>query len=206
MNIEQIKARLSLENNSKEEEIEAKQAKKAYLLLKTMALNTKEDYFLFLSAINLLNAYTKKDYATDEFKKAYSHKQYIEQAINSAIMDEKEILTFSHNKDGKGGVLIVNIDDVQFSFHSVLPSAKMQLVMRDNLFEHEQEKWSGIRLQPVASSLFEDSIKLNNLSQQTIVGCTVKALLDEVDEEFAASENEQTNEEKIIQEDQENQF
>jgi|GEM_PF-6307652 hypothetical protein len=199
MQIKDIKN--SLSTQPKEEDITHAQAKKAFLLLKTMSLNTKDDYFLFLSSINLLNSYTKKDYASSEFKKSYKHKQFIEQAVDSAIEDDKKVLTFSDNKHGKNSVLIVNIDDVQFSFHSVKTSARMDYIKRENFYEYQKQDWNEVKLQPQASSLFENSTKLNELSQETIVGVSVDALLDQVDKEFEIEQEKQNKPQKENQED-----
>ena len=70
--------------------------------------------------------------------------------------------------------MIVNINDLQFSFHNVEPSPKMVFAKQ---FQHKlsmpfykEQQWEGVRLQPVAESLFKFANNMEGLSNESIVG------------------------------------
>lgn len=186
------------EGSVEAKKVDNKQAKKAYILLKTMMLNNVEDYYLYFASINLLNAYTKQGDATEEFKGRYSHKYFVTQALDSAIANNMLGVTFSHNKDGKDHVLLVNIEGTQFSFHGVIPSGKMDFAANEEKIQHKKEEWEGVKLQPFAGTLFNEATKLDYLSQGTIAGCTVENLLQEIDNEFKQEEFKQGKGKEVI--------
>jgi hypothetical protein len=85
-NIAILKEQIKKNNENKiEEVIETQDATKAFINSYYMALETQEDYFLFFASLNLLNAYTKKDYAIPAIKDNYDFKGEVTKGIESII-------------------------------------------------------------------------------------------------------------------------
>lgn len=147
--------------------IEVKDNNDAYINIRSMALNTAEDYFLYFASLNLINAYVKKDYAA---LKNYSFKEYISKGVEALIKKEVMGIKFSYNKQ----LTVIDIKGLQFSFHNSEITEEMQLVAD----KYEQIEWEGIRLQPVALEIYNYAKDLDNLSNTDVFGGSLQELYD----------------------------
>jgi hypothetical protein len=158
----QLKNELS-KGTEYEEQIKFEDASKAVINSRCMALETLDDYFLFFASLNLLNAYTKKDYADPSIKKTYSFKGDVANGLN-AIINRKPIgINWSYNKND--GATIIDVAGLQFAFHGINGEGTIDLMM----LGREPIKWEGIRLQPMANMVFGFAEQLDGLSNKSIV-------------------------------------
>ena len=150
-----------IESNEEEkvEDIDVLDAKKAYINARNMQLVTIDDYFLFFASINLLNAYVKKDYIQN---KKYNFKRNIVEGLESLIKNNIKDIKFSYNKE----LVIIEIEGLQFSFHFI----EMTDLLQENKDKYPMLEWSGIRLQPQASTIFSFANSLDNLTKKTYFG------------------------------------
>jgi hypothetical protein len=172
-NIAILKEQIKKNNENKGEEvIETQDATKALINGYYMALQTREDYFLFFASLNLLNAYTKKDYAIPSVKDNYDFKGEVTKGIESIIVWKPSGITCYYDKH----VTMVEIEGLQFSFHSV----EITKLMEDAKQGITQLKWDGVRLQPSASLVFRFASSLEGLSNQTILNEKLNNLYEEM--------------------------
>jgi hypothetical protein len=162
--------------NSIQEEINKKDVEKAIQFISHMELSTPEDYCLFFASINLLNRYSKTIEEPD-----YWFKSFINLGLDSIIYNEVEGVTFNYNKDG---AVLINTGGLQFSFHTSDKSEKMIKAIEEKHFTYNPEEWQGIRLQPCATSVFNESLSLKNLTQKTLIDKTVEQISNQVDEKY----------------------
>ena len=158
---------------------------KAKANLRTMFLENEEDAFLYFASLNVFNAYVKQN----KGKVSYGFKNNVLSAFDALIMNG---IPATYDYDKKEKLLIVNIKGMQFSFHNVLPSSKMEFVKNYRRTEHDyykQQEWEGIRLQPIAESLFNFANNLKGLSNKSLAG-DLKAYQQECIEIEKAKENE----------------
>ena len=148
---------IELNNNEVLEDIDVINARKAYINARNMELVTTDDFFLFFASINLLNAYVKKDYITN---KKYDFKKNIISGIESLIKNSNSDIKFCYNKN----LTTIEINGLQFTFHNV----EISDVMKEH--KYEDIEWLGVRLQPVASTIFEFANSLDNLTKKTFFG------------------------------------
>ena len=101
--------------------------------------------------INLLNSYVKKDYALEEIKKSYIFKNFISDVIEDIILNKISGVDIYYTKE----VVYIRINKYQFSFHYV----KETDIIRDykNSVRNVEQEWEGIRLQPIAMSIFKEA-------------------------------------------------
>ena len=144
--------------------------------ISTMMINNTEDAFLFYSSLNLLNSYIKQN----KKQASYGFKEDAVSGFDSIITNNIDGVTYNYDKNEK--VLMIEIAGLQFSFHHVLPSAKMDFVKN---FKHLCEKnylskneWEGLKLQPQAEAIFKFASSLDGLSLQSIAG-NLKEIQDE---------------------------
>lgn len=115
----------------------------AVYYIDNIAIYRDIDVLVFLSAMNLCNAYAKsyKTHDIYRFKKDIGTLIHI---INkSEIANTKVCLT-----NDKGQLYIFQIGDIQFSFHD----SKKETI---NEFYQKDMVWDGIRKQPCAKTLFK---------------------------------------------------
>lgn len=134
----------------------------------SMQLLTTEDAFLFYSSLNLLNTYVKQN----KNKIKYGFKKHVTDAFDSAIVNQVGGISYSY--DDREKLLIVNVADLQFSFHNVVPSAKMNFVRmspdKDVRSYYHKEDWEGFRLQPIGETLFKYANNLSGLTKECLYG------------------------------------
>ena len=136
--------------------------------MNAMQLLNTEDMFLYFASLNLLNTYVKQN----KNKMKYYFKQFVTKAFDSAIVNQIKDVTYSYDDVEK--LLIVNISGMQFSFHNVNPSAKMEFVKMSRDKEvrayFKKEEWEGFRLQPIAETLFKYANNLDGLTKESLFG------------------------------------
>lgn len=165
--VNQLKKKI-IENPKEPEVISEEYYRRSKANIDTMCILNKEDAFLYFASLNLLNTYVKQD---NKSKISYNFKSCVTSAFDSIIMNK---IDANYCYDNIEKLLIVNIDGMQFSFHNVTPSPKMifakqfpRLVGKEYF---KQQEWEGIRLQPVAQSLFKFANNLEGLSNESIAG------------------------------------
>ena len=87
---------------------------KVFTTFNLMSLVNDADYLLYLSCINLLNSYVKQKGA----KLGYSFKSNLKYFLKSVINNNIDFIKISDSKDDKGNLIVINIYDIQFSFHN----------------------------------------------------------------------------------------
>ena len=119
---------------------------KAIYYLNNMYIGNTGDCLIFLSALNLCNAYVKnnKDKISYTFKKGIG---YILEVLN--YRDINDIYINCCNDKGK--LYIFQIGDIQFSFHD-----EKNVVIRDKYLK--ELSWDGVRKQKCAKVVFESAI------------------------------------------------
>ena len=95
--------------------------------------------------------YVKKDYALEEIKKSYIFKNFISDVIEDIILNKISGVDIYYTKE----VVYIRINKYQFSFHYV----KETDIIRDykNSVRNVEQEWEGIRLQPIAMSIFKEA-------------------------------------------------
>ena len=114
--------------------------KNALKVIEAKDFSSKEKMFVYLSALNLLNAYVKADYCVEILKKKYFFKKNVQNICN--------YLYETHNADVKvfseGTTALIECMGLQFSFHNVKINPGIT-----------NKEWGGIKLQPYANQIFE---------------------------------------------------
>ena len=119
---------------------------KAITYINNMLIEDTGDCLIFLSALNLCNAYVKQNNS----KISYSFKKCIEYFI--------EVLNYRNIKDihvckvkNNGTLFIFQIGEIQFSFHDEKP-------VNINERYTKELSWDGIKKQKCAKTIFESAI------------------------------------------------
>ena len=154
--VAKIKRMITSNANHKEKTISLEQAVLARNLVNNMSINNAHDCFLYFSSLNLLNAYVKKTYASNEFKKNYFFKPLVAKGIEQIVDKNIQNVRFSATRS----LCMINVEGLQFSYHCVFGADKFN----NNERNHINDVWEGIRLQPYAYEVFETAQKLPNLS------------------------------------------
>ena len=131
--------------NVEKEYIEDKVAMEAYATINVMKLVEEGDYLRYISCLNLLNSYVKQDGA----KLDYHFKLYLEKFLKIVVKNKFKGIKFNTLKDNKGGYIIIQFGELQFSFHSV----KLNVENLDGITD-ESLDWDGIKKQICALILF----------------------------------------------------
>lgn len=131
-----------------EKEILESQVMTAYIN-SLMQVNDQYDLFYFLSSMNLLNAYVKKDYADIKFINRYTFKNHLAKVLDKVVFKELDDVHIYYTNE----ILYIDVFNVQFSFHNV--KATDNINRFKNSTKNKKKEWKGIRLQPIASQLFE---------------------------------------------------
>lgn len=132
-------------------EIESDSVSKALLIVQNMSISTKTDVFVYLCALNLLNAAIK----TPEFKHTLSYstiKPNASRLIREIDNLKDRSITYYYSKEE--ACLYIKIENVIFSFHQVPQTSEILKASFSNPIQ-----WSGIRLQKIAQPLFSSIIK-----------------------------------------------
>ena len=158
---------LNKQNEKETEILNEEDIIKAITYLNYMLIEDTGDCLIFLSALNLCNAYVKQNNS----KITYSFKKCIEYFLE--IINYKNIkdLYIYKNKD-KGTLFIFQIGEIQFSFHD----EKRVEISKQYI---KRLSWDGIKKQKCAKSIFNSVI--NNKSRTTNKTFRGKNLNDKVE-------------------------
>lgn len=138
-----------LSNNQEKEEILEEDIIMAISYINNIDINDCGDCLIFLSAINLCNAYVKQDNS----KIGYYFKKCVTKFIE--ILNEKDISNIYVNRvSDKNTLYIFQVSNIQFSFHD---EKKVDINTRYN----KELKWDGIRKQNCAKTIFLSAINNN---------------------------------------------
>ena len=119
---------------------------KAITYINNMLIEDTGDCLIFLSALNLCNAYVKQN----KSKITYSFKKCIEYFIE--ILNYRNIKDLYINKIKNNGTLFIfQIGEIQFSFHDEKP-------VNINEKYKKELSWDGIKKQKCAKTIFNSAI------------------------------------------------
>ena len=135
-------------------EIERDSVSMALSVVKGMSIYTKTDIFVYLCALNLLNAAIK----TPEFNGKLSY-SIIKPNAGRLIRDIDNLkdASITYYYDQEESCLYIKVEDVIFSFHQVPLTPE---ILKASFSKPIQ--WSGIRLQKIAQPIFERFLPIIN--------------------------------------------
>lgn len=124
----------------------------ALAYVKTLRIKSIEDALLFMTSANSVNKYIKID---PKFKKLYNFKEDIFFAADILAAGKIPKVTYGfHHDEGVGRVLVIQIGEIQFSFHDDRKLDKYQ-----NLSADQNLTWREVRLQPHSKFVYEETKK-----------------------------------------------
>ena len=140
--------------NEIEEIIDEESVKDAYLNIISLRnqVKTIDECFIFLSSVNLLNAYVKKDYALEEIKNNYKFKDILSEILEDIIIKEIPGVEVYYTVE----VVYVKIKGYQFSFHYVKETDILRYYSKSK--KNKVQESTRIMLQPIALSIFKESM------------------------------------------------
>lgn len=126
-------------------------------------IKTKNDSFLVLSSLNLLNASIK----SDEYKNRIGYgfiKPAVSRLIQYCIQNNKHDLVDEICYDSLKKCAYIRCFSIQFSFHNINTNYMDQETV--NIISTKETVWDGVRLQPVALELYRlaKECKINNIN------------------------------------------
>lgn len=138
--------KLAIELQEEQEIITEEDIVKAITYLNNILIEDTGDCLIFLSALNLCNAYVKQNNSkiTYAFKKCI---EYILEILNHKYIEDIYISKSKNN----GTLFIFQIGEIQFSFHDE-KSVQINEKYQKELF------WDGIKKQKCAKSIFNSVI------------------------------------------------
>lgn len=142
----------SEEENKGESELELSpnMAIEALAYVKTLRIKSIEDALLFMASANFVNKYIKID---PKFKKLYNFKEDIFFAADILAAGKIPKVTYGfHHDEGVGRVLVIQIGEIQLSFHDDRKLDKYQ-----NLSADQNLTWREVRLQPHSKFVYEET-------------------------------------------------
>ncbi len=114
-------------------------------------IQSRNDVFLKLCSLNLLNAAIKDK----EYKKELSY-AYIKPCVSNLV---KSLIFHPENEyadelyyDPKGQCMYIRCYGIQFSFHNIIVTNEISTFANSEL--NIPVEWDGIRLQPISKELF----------------------------------------------------
>lgn len=114
-----------------------------------LEIRKTKDAFYFFAAMNLVNAYVKKQDIPEELKRKYTFKKYVARGCEQVLVKEIKDVHVYLSPD----VTYVKIWGVQFSFHNIVLSRLLKQFMHSP--GNQVQEWAGVRLQPPAALIFE---------------------------------------------------
>lgn len=123
--------------------------------VKDLMIYNKEDVFLFCAALNLLNTYVKQKNPDIGYGFKHSINRLFIALRRNQIPDVKLGMDINISKKGNAiAYVIVQIDDVQFSFHQIKMTRAADLLRENTDFVHQLE-FDGLKKQMCAVSMYE---------------------------------------------------
>lgn len=114
-------------------------------------IRTKNDLFLVLCSLNLLNAAVK----IDEYKDLIGYgliKPSVSKLIQTCLANSSENLVDEIFYNAKDMCVYIRCFGIQFSFHNINTKRISPNIISS--ITNETVKWDGIRLQPIALELY----------------------------------------------------
>lgn len=114
-------------------------------------IRTKNDLFLVLCSLNLLNAAVK----IDKYKDLIGYgliKPSVSKLIQTCLANSSENLVDEIFYNAKDMCVYIRCFGIQFSFHNINTKRISPNIIRS--ITNETVKWDGIRLQPIALELY----------------------------------------------------
>ncbi len=114
-------------------------------------IQSKNDVFIKLCSLNLLNA-TIKD---KEYKKELSYgyiKPCVSRLVNFLVSHFDDRYADELYYDAQGQCMYIRCYGIQFSFHNIIVTKDISTFANSEL--NNPVKWDGIRLQPISKDLF----------------------------------------------------
>lgn len=148
---------MKIETKAKSEEeseleLSYNMAMEALAYVKTLRIKSAEDALLFMASANFVNKYIKID---PKFKKLYNFKEDVFYAADILATGKiPEIFYGFHKDEGVGRVLVIQIGEIQFSFHD-----NRNLDKYRNLSADQNLTWRKVRLQPHSKFVYEETKK-----------------------------------------------
>lgn len=141
-------------------------------------VRTKNDAFLVLCSLNLLNAAVKKD----EYKGLIGYgliKPSVSKFIQSDMVSGSNNLIDEIYYNTKERCVYIRCFGIQFSFHNIDTKRVSPNIISS--ISNETVKWDGIRLQPIASELFHlaKEVMENSISDECDVNQRFQTLISE---------------------------
>ena len=135
-------------------------SKDALSIVKDLMIYNKEDVILFCASLNLLNTYVKQINSDI----GYGFKHYINRLfvalLRNNIPNVKLGMDIAISKKGNEiAYVIVQIDELQFSFHEIKVTKDAHLLKENTNFVHNLE-FDGLRKQMCAVSVYEMAKKI----------------------------------------------
>lgn len=132
-------------------ELSDSMAIEALAYLKTLRIKRTEDALLFLASANYVNKYIK----IGDKKKLYHFKEDVFFAADILAEGKIPKVTYGfHHDKGVGRVLVIQIGEIQFSFHDDRKLDKYQ-----NLSADQNLTWREVRLQHHSKFVYEETKK-----------------------------------------------
>jgi hypothetical protein len=164
---------LNKQNEKETEILNEEDIIKAITYLNYMLIEDTGDCLIFLSALNLCNAYVKQNNS----KITYSFKKCIEYFLE--IINYKNIKDLYVYKNKNNGTLFIfQIGEIQFSFHD-------EKLVEINEQYIKELSWDGIKKQKCAKTLFEQAINNNvRTTNKTYRGKNLKEKVEKTLENY----------------------
>lgn len=152
-----------------------KEIKEAIIQTKK-TIKTKNDAFLVLSSLNLLNAAVKKE----EYKHLIGYglikpsvSRFIQFCIENPDCNFVEELYY----DTEGQCAYIRCFNIQFSFHNIGTRTIDEEFLKSE--KNKKVEWDGVRLQPIALELYQLSIEniKNNICNTKIIAEKFQTIL-----------------------------
>ena len=136
------------------QEIKPQELKEAYSVIKYKP-KTDEELFLYLSSMNLLNAWsaklrTMKPKEKKKLRKINHFKQYLSLVINEVVEHYDE---FNCELSINSNMTLIEINGFQFSFQGIKLSKSIKEFIESE--KHTEITWKGKRLQPISPSVYK---------------------------------------------------
>lgn len=129
--------------------INRESVEEAIAILRKLKIYRTRDVFLYLSAINLLNAAIKQTEYKKELKYGFIKGKALLLARIIITRYRYDNVRYYYNTDEK--CLYIEVYDVVFSFHNILEDS----IIIETAAKAEKIVWPEIRLQRIATPLFE---------------------------------------------------
>lgn len=151
-----MNAKLQSMQDAEKEYVSDEVAAKAIAYINNMAIKDAGDLLLYCSALNICNTYVKQDNS----KIGYYFKRKVENILNAIEIFDMEDVFVDLQKDNGMSLLVVQVGEVQFSFHGIKITEEINMMLQ-RLNRKKTLMWDGVRKQHCSVTTFklaEDNI------------------------------------------------